>query len=173
MRTNKLMMMALLGSIMTFGACKKNTDSVTVIDKETFITQAGSGNLLEIQAGAMAKQRGQDAEVRAYGDHMVTDHAQASTELKAVADAKGIAMPTQLTAAHQQELTVLSPLNGQAFDKAFMTLMVNSHKEQVDLFQKATTRVTDADLRALAKAKLPTLQEHLTAAIALNAKINP
>jgi putative membrane protein len=173
MRTKKIMMIALLACIVLFGACSKDTDSVTVIDRETFVTQAGSGNLLEIQAGAMAKQRGQSDEVRAYGDHMVTDHTQASTELKAVADAKGVAMPTELTAAHQQELGVLSPLNGAAFDKAFMTLMVNSHKEQVDLFQNATTRLTDADLKALAKAKLPTLQEHLTEAIALNAKINP
>lgn len=162
----------LLGSMLSFQACKNNDNDVAIIESGAFVNQAASGNMLEIQAGAMAQQRGQSTAVKAYGEHMVTDHTTASNELKAMAQSKGITVPTQLMEAHQQMLSTLTPLTGDAFDKAFTKLMVDSHNEQVSLFERASVSVNDADFRTLAKNKLPTLREHLQEAVALNATIN-
>src|SRR4051794_39026906 len=110
MRISKTLMIMLLGSVLSFQACKNDDNDATTLDKNNFVMQAASGNMLEIQAGAMAQQKGQNAQVKAYGEHMVTDHTKASAELKTMAESKGITVPTQLMAAHQQKLETLTPL---------------------------------------------------------------
>ena len=167
-------MIMLLSSFLSFQSCSNNDDEESMtIDRQTFVTQAASGNMLEIQAGAMAAQNAQNTAVKAYGQHMVQDHSQASTELASIANSKQLSVPTALTEKHQAQLNALKPLTGSAFDKAFMTLMVASHQEQVSLFEQASIGVNDDDLRAFAGNKLPVLREHLQGAQQLNASVNP
>ncbi len=64
------------------------------------------------------------------------------------------------------------PLTGVAFDKAFATLMVQSHEEQVNLFEQASNNVEDDDLKDFAREKLPTLKAHLEEARQLNTTVN-
>jgi putative membrane protein len=163
----------LVGCILLFQACKDDDNETTRMDNQEFVTMAASGNMLEIQAGQLATQKGVKAEVKSYGEHMVNDHTTASLELSTMAQRKGLTVPAQLTTQHQQQLAVLAPLAGENFDKAFMSLMVKSHQEQVSLFERASTSVNDKDLRSLAAKKLPVLKEHLQEALALNATVNP
>jgi len=174
MKKTNIWIIMLLSSVLSFQACSDDDDDdAMTLSSQTFVTEATSGNMLEIQAGAMAVQKAQNAQVKAYGQHMVTDHTQASAEMATVANSKGLTVPTQLTAKHQTQLSTLSPLTGTAFDKAFMNLMVQSHQEQVSLFERASDNVDDGDLKALAINKLPVLQAHLQEAIQLNKGINP
>jgi putative membrane protein len=53
-----------------------------------------------------------------------------------------------------------------------MALMVQSHQEQVNLFERASNSVQDKDLKSLATTKLPVLREHLDGATKLNATVN-
>ncbi|RFZ81672.1 DUF4142 domain-containing protein [Mucilaginibacter terrenus] len=172
MKKFTLGLMMLLGSIVSLQSCKDEENDGMRISSQEFTTQAASGNMLEIQAGQLALTKASNAEVKQYGQHMVTDHTKATDELKATAAKNNITVPTQLTAAHQQQLNALAPLSGAEFDKAFAALMVQSHQEQVTLFEKATTYADIGDFRTLAAEKLPTLKEHLTEATTLNATVN-
>jgi putative membrane protein len=171
MKTLKLGIIVLLGSILSMQACKDDDDDVEMMDNQTFVTEASSANLLEIQAGNLALQSATNAQVKAFAQHMATDHTQASAELLAVATSKNLSVSTQLNAKHQQQLGTLTGLTAAAFDKQFMALMVQSHQESVDLFERASQGVNDTDLRTFAANKLPVLKAHLTEATQLNAAL--
>ena len=51
------------------------------------------GGMAEVQLGQMAQQKAQSADVKAFGNRMVTDHSKANDELKQLATTKGLAMP--------------------------------------------------------------------------------
>jgi putative membrane protein len=45
-----------------------------------------------------------------------------------------------------------------------MDMMVDDHKEDIDMFEKAANNLKDADLKAFAARTLPTLRAHLDSA---------
>ncbi|RVT97273.1 DUF4142 domain-containing protein [Mucilaginibacter limnophilus] len=174
MKKAKLLLIMLTGSMFAFQSCKDdNKEDEMVMAKQEFVTEAASSNMLEVQAGAMAQQKADNEAVEHYGEHMVTDHTKATVELAAIVNNKDLNMPTQLMEKHQQMLNSIANLTGAAFDKAFMNMMVTSHEQTVALFEKASIQVNDNELRAFAKAKLPTLKAHLEEAKELNATVNP
>lgn len=71
-------------------------------DVENFIRQAGMIDMMEIQAGNLAKQRAVHSEVRSYGEMMVTDHTNSSKELKGIASRRNIMLPDHSTMHHTQ-----------------------------------------------------------------------
>jgi putative membrane protein len=173
MKILKITMMALLGSVLFLQACKKDNDNNNnTLDKTSFVMQASSSNMFEIQAGQMAMQKGMNDAVKAYGQHMVADHTKAANEMKVIAQSKGITVSDQLMDKQQQQLNILAPLTGANFDKAFAALMIQSHQETIVLFTNAASNVNDNDLKSFAKAKLPTLRDHLEDAQDLNETVN-
>src|SRR5688500_14725755 len=61
-----------------------------------FVTAAASGGMLEVELGKVASQKGAAAEVKKFGDHMVTDHSKANTELKSLAGKKNWTIPAKM-----------------------------------------------------------------------------
>jgi putative membrane protein len=129
-----------------------------------FVTNAGMSGLAEVQMGNLALQKAQSAEVKAYAQRMVTDHAKGNEELSQLATVKGLALPAELDAEHKAGMDHLNSLSGAEFDKAYMQHMIPDHEKAVAEFDKASTSATDADIKAWAGKTLPTLQEHLAAA---------
>ncbi|WP_256009154.1 DUF4142 domain-containing protein [Desertivirga xinjiangensis] len=172
MKKWSIAVMLLAGSILV-QSCKDDDDDDFSMDRQMFVTQASSGNMLEIQAGQLAIEQGSHQEVKNYGQHMVTDHTAAGAELATLASAKNLSVSMQLMANHQQQFNVLTPLTGPAFDMAFADLMVKSHQEQVNLFDMASKEVNDADLRDFAREKLPVLKAHLEEAQELKVTVTP
>src|SRR5215204_1649351 len=99
---------------------------------------------------------------------MVNEHSQANTELMTLASSKGITLPTALDEKQQKDANKLQGNTGAEFDRAFAKMMVSHHKKDVSDFEKQSTKGTDPDLKAFATKTLPTLQEHLQMAMALD-----
>jgi putative membrane protein len=108
--------------------------------------------------------------VKQFAERMVDDHGKTNTELKSLAAQKNVTLPTELDAKHKAMQDKLSKLSGAAFDRAYMAHMVNAHKDAVALFEKQARSGNDAELKAFAEKKLPTIQQHLKMAQDLNAK---
>lgn len=166
-------MLMLLGAALATG-CSKDDDEYYTISNQEFVTQASSSNMFEIAAGTMAVQKSTNADVKAFGQHMMTDHGTAATEMANLANQKGWTIPSSMLQKHQANLNTLSGLSGAAFDKQFADMMVMSHQETITLFDMADNDngVPDADLRSFASGKLPTLKHHLEEATQLKAKVN-
>ena len=139
-------------------------------DKE-FVMKAAIGGMAEVAGGQTATQNASNADVKAFGQRMVTDHSKANDELKQLATTKGLALPTAPDAEHQKKLDELSKKTGKAFDKAYMDDMVKDHEEDVAEFQKQSTSAQDPDLKSWAAKTLPTLQDHLKMAKATQKKV--
>lgn len=144
----------------TTGSTGGTSSALSPDDKE-FLSKAGMGGLAEVQMGNLALQKASSADVKAFGQRMVTDHSKANEELQALATAKGAALPTELTGEMKDAYDHLNGLSGAEFDKAYMKHMVEDHEKDVAEFDKASTSATDADLKAWAGKTLPTLQSHL------------
>ena len=135
-----------------------------------FLKEAIRGDIAETQIGQLAQQKSTNAEVKSFGQELVTDHSQASTEATSLAQTMKITVPTKPNRKAQTEYEKLSKLSGSAFDKEFASYAVKDHEEDIAKFQKEA-KANDGQVSALAQKTLPVLQKHLEAAQALEAKV--
>ena len=126
-----------------------------------FAAEAAMGGMEEVELGRMAAEKGATDEVRQFGRRMVEDHSKANEELTRLAAEKGWALPSSLDAKHRADVEKLAPLAGEAFDRAYVKMMLADHKKDVGEFQRQSERGPDAELKAFATRTLPTLREHL------------
>ena len=152
------------------GAAMKAGASVPAGDL-AFVKKAAVGGLAEVEMGKMAQQKGSSDQVKQFGSRMVEDHSKANDELKQVATAKGIALPTDLDAKHKSKMDKMQKLSGAQFDRAYMDDMVADHKEDVADFKKQANGGKDSDLKAFAAKTLPTLEDHLKMAQSTDAAV--
>ncbi|MFC5410028.1 DUF4142 domain-containing protein [Larkinella bovis] len=136
-------------------------------DDSEFMVKAASGGMMEVELGNLAQQKAQSKAVKDFGAMMVSDHSKANEELKALAASKNLTIPATLSDDHQQHVNDLSKLSGAEFDKEYVKMMVDDHKEDIDLFKEASFDAKDADIKAFAGKTLPTLQKHYDAVKAI------
>lgn len=179
--TGKLCLVALLA--WTFQACGGGTgtqqdavdsaqdvnDTSAAVDQESsdFAVKAASGGMMEVQLGDAAQQQAAGSRVKEFGNMMVRDHSKANDELKTLAVSKNITLPDSVGDDHKQHIDDMKKKKGADFDKAYIDMMVDDHKEDVDMFEKAANNLKDADLKAFAARTLPTLRAHLDSAKAI------
>lgn len=137
-----------------------------------FVLEAASGGMLEVKLGKLAEDRAANPDVRKFGERMVTDHTKVNKDLMAVAEKKGIKLPTELTKKHQEAFDKFKDLKGADFDKSYMKGMVKDHEEDAEAFAKEAKDGTDADVKAFAERTLPVIKEHLKMAKDINAKLD-
>jgi len=140
-------------------------------DDRAFVLEAGPGGLAEVELGRLAAQKGQSADVKKFGQRMVTDHSKANAELKKLAASKGITLPPQMDVEQMAEHDRLAKLSGADFDREYMTLMVKDHDKDVAAFMDEAKDGTDPDIKSFAAKTLPTLQEHQRLAKEIKAKL--
>jgi putative membrane protein len=139
-------------------------DETKTEDDTEFAVEAADGGMFEVQLGQLAQANASSAEVKNFAKMMVDDHSKANDELKATAAQKNISLPGTLSDKCQKKYDELAGKTGEEFDKAYIDLMVSDHEEDLDAFKKEAEKGNDADLKAWAAGKVPTLQHHLDAA---------
>ncbi|HSB94585.1 MAG TPA: DUF4142 domain-containing protein [Flavitalea sp.] len=141
------------------------TTASSLTDKDNeFVMKAASGGMMEVELGKLAQEKASNPRVKEFGSMMVTDHTKANDELKSLAQSKGVTLPGTMTDEHQKHVKDLGEKSGKDFDEAYMKMMVDDHKEDVDHFEDCSKDSKDADLKAFATKTLPVLQKHLAEA---------
>jgi putative membrane protein len=135
---------------------------------QNFMIEAAMGGMMEVEMGRWASQVGTSDAVKQFGRKMVEDHSRSNEELKQLAQAKGVTLPTALDQKHAQEVSKLARMKGADFDRYYSKKMLSDHQKDVAAFEKQSTKGADAEVKAFAAKTLPTLQEHLTLAKSLN-----
>jgi putative membrane protein len=128
---------------------------------DTFMTKAAQGGMAEVEMGRIAVKNASNEQVKQFGQRMIDDHTKANDQLKSLAGKKNVTLPSDVDAKQRAGLDKLSKLNGAAFDREYMTMMVKDHQEDVAEFEKASKTESDPDVKAFAANTLPTLQDHL------------
>jgi putative membrane protein len=120
------------------------------------------GNMAEVDAGKMALEKSQNAEVKKFAQQMVDDHGSALADVQALARAKNVTLPDGAGAMAKTKATALKALSGNLFDKEYAKRAgVGDHESTLKLLQKIQKDGKDGDLKALAAKMQPTVEHHL------------
>jgi putative membrane protein len=128
---------------------------------QAFVQHAAGGGMAEVELGKLAHDKASSADVKAFGDRMVSDHEKANDELKQLAQAKNITLPAAIDKKEKALYDRLSKLSGAAFDRAYMNAMLADHKKVVAEFKRESSAGADPDVKAFAAKTLPTIEDHL------------
>jgi len=132
---------------------------------QNIMRDLAQANLSEIETGKVALQKSNNDQVKTYAQKMIDDHTQAQKDLEQLAQAKGVTLPTEPDNKHQSELKKLSSLEGEKFDKRYLSQGgLSDHRNTHRLLERAQSRATDPDLKALVSKVEPVVSQHLTMA---------
>ncbi|MCO4893144.1 DUF4142 domain-containing protein [Cupriavidus sp. WGtm5] len=130
-----------------------------------FMNKAAQAGQMEIDASKLAETKATSATVKRFAGQMLQDHRAAAEDLKRLANAKGVQLPTTPSPADQKKLEAMGALQGASFDKQYADEVgVKAHNDAVALFRKAASDARDSDVRDFAKKTLTTLEHHLESA---------
>ncbi|MEA2726336.1 MAG: putative rane protein [Acetobacteraceae bacterium] len=124
--------------------------ALSAADK-TFVNEAASGGLAEVQLGQLAQQKASSPQVKQFGQRMMDDHTKANQELQAIAETENLTLPTQPEKY-----------------RAYIEHMVQDHEKDVAAFRKEARSRQDPAVEGFAQKYLPVLEQHLQMAKALN-----
>ncbi len=132
-----------------------------------FVTEAAQSDMFEILSSKLAANKTQ-GDVKQFATQMATDHTKTTGDLKRLAPAAKVPLPTAMDSSQQSMLDKLKGLNGDDFAKQYVSDQVSAHKTAVSLFERYGKGGENAKLRSWAAQTLPTLQHHLDMANDLN-----
>lgn len=142
-------------------SCSALISAQTVTPKDkAFIEDALQGGLLEVKLGELSQAKASSTEVKTFGQHMISDHSKANSELIALAQRKNVVVPVTLNEKGQKIYDMLAEKNGADFDKAYTKCMVKDHKKDICEFKKEAKKGDDVDLKGFASSKITTLEHH-------------
>jgi putative membrane protein len=143
---------------------------VNTADRD-FINKAATGGATEVELGRLATLRAARPSVRSFGERMMIDHGRGNAELAALAQGKGLPLPTALEPSQLAMRDRLNALSGADFDRAYMSEMVRDHTEDIALFEREAEISADPDIKAWAARSLPMLRDHLALARQVNSEV--
>jgi putative membrane protein len=150
---------------------KTGVDSMLGVTPSTedFVKEVAMSDMLEIQSSKLALDKG-DAQAKSFAQHMITDHQKTTTELQGLVKTGAVKVtpPSELDAPHQSKLDKLKKETGRDFANSYDELQVSAHKDAVSLFERYAKGGDNPQLKDWAGKTLPTLQQHLQMAEALN-----
>src|SRR5438034_9376548 len=126
---------------------------------KSFMMNAAKGGMMEVEWGKVAAQNAQNADVKKFGNRMVTDHSKANSELMALAKEEGVSLPGAKAPGKWKS------------DKDYMDMMVKDHQADLAEFQKEAQNGTDPDLKAFASKYSKVVQQHLDLAKQTQSKL--
>ncbi|ARP89488.1 hypothetical protein CAL14_03610 [Bordetella genomosp. 9] len=140
---------------------------------QRFIEHAAQVNTFETEASEWAARNAEHDDVKRYADMMIQDHGNVSRELKALAAAKGVTLPTDLPAGESRSLKTLRAETGTRLDEDYVDkVAVAAHKEAVQEFVDAAEHAKDPEVKAFAQQTLPVLKAHWEAGMALRKSLS-
>jgi putative membrane protein len=147
-----------------------SSSALSSADKKGLIDMA-TANMNEIAAGKLAVSKSQNPDVKAFAQQMIDDHGSSLTEVQALAQTKGVTLPTEPDAKHKAMAAKLEKLSGPDFDKEYMKNGgLADHKTVHALLMKDQKAAKDPDVKALATKILPVVEQHLKSAQTITAK---
>jgi putative membrane protein len=128
---------------------------------KAWLQKVGGNNYAEVQLGQLALDKGTSDAVKAFGEHMVTDHGKGFADTQKLAASYGVEVPNQLNSEQQAQYDQLSSLSGQSFDNAYTDAMTQAHFKSIASYATEAATTTDPALKDFATQKLAKAEDHL------------
>ena len=132
---------------------------------EKILKDMAMANMAEVEGGKLAQGKSQNSDVKAFAQQMIDDHTANLNEVKALAQARGVTLPTEPDAKHKAMAAKLEKMSGDAFDKAYMKQAgVQDHKTVHAKLMAASKKAKDPEVKALVDKTEPVVAQHLKSA---------
>ena len=106
----------------------KKGGNLSAKDK-SFMMNAAKGGMMEVEWGKLAAENAQSADVKKFGNRMVTDHSKANEELMALAQEEGVKLPSEKAGGKWKS------------DKDYMDMMVKDHEKDLAEFESEAKKI--------------------------------
>ena len=147
-----------------------NTPPPTIATDEessSFLVRAANGGMEEMQLGEIARQKAVNQNVKDFGTMMVKDHSAENDVVKAMAARRNVTLPTAVGDKEKKEINDLNKKSGAGFDIAYMKNMIRNHTKKITLFENASDKVKDTEVKTFIDNALPQLRNYLDSAKAI------
>ncbi len=134
-----------------------------------FAQKVAASNAAELELSRIAYVRAHSPEVRAFARQLLIDHRDMSINLDNFALERGYLIAWEIQPEMASTIERLRTLDGPAFDRAYMDVMVDAHSKSVATLE--TQAASGRETASLANASLPTVRHHLEMARALDARL--
>lgn len=138
------------------------TQTAPISDAD-FMKIVAANNVAEIAYSDIADSAAKRSAVKAYADQVEAGHVATDRELKNLAEKKGVTLPTEMSTAQKTTRDELAKLKDEAFERAYLTQMIVSHKAAIADFTKASSSA-DADVKRFADRRVAVVRQLLTKA---------
>lgn len=129
---------------------------------QNIMREIAQANMAEVRAATIALQKSDTDQVKTFAQKMIDDHTQAQQELEQLAQSKGVTLPTELDRKNQAMAKKLESLEGAKFDKQYLSQGgVKDHRETHRMLNRAETRASDPELKALITKIEPVVSNHM------------
>jgi len=156
----------------------KDTGALTQAEADV-LRKLHHANTMEVEAGNLAKTRGDAKGIKNYGAELVKDHTKADSDVLKLAKSKTVVMtaPMPKNAAEEKQgkdemarMSRLRELKGADFDREFVNMMLSDHERDIQFVRDSRAAASDVQLKMLLEKMLPVLEKHRDDAQALMRK---
>jgi putative membrane protein len=153
--------LALLAAGLLLAVPGVRAQTTPFVEYTNFLQAAAQGGMTEVKLGEFAAKKGTTDEIKDFGREMVKDHGAMNAELKALADKKGVTLPTSLDAKHQELVDKMKNLPGSEFDDTYVLEMVKAHQKDLQGFKDELDGTHDPELQNFLAKSIPVVEMHL------------
>lgn len=140
---------------------------ITEVDRQ-FMVQDASGGAYEIALAALAQQRSSRDDIKAYAAMLIQDHAEYNAALQQLARAKGVTLPTEMSADDRTKLNSINLQGGSTLDRSFVLEATRINEEDKKAAQEEAATTKDPDIKSFLQrfAAIDTKHEQAAKALA-------
>jgi putative membrane protein len=125
-----------------------------------FVQQAVATDEFAVGASRIALLRTTHPQIRELAEMLIRDHTASNTELKALPEGSTRVTGTALDETRQRKLVKLTDHLGDDFNRWYVQMMVEEHRDAVRLYRAYAENGEVPMLKAFAQKHLPRLELH-------------
>ena len=135
--------------------------TAAVNDDAGFAAAIAASDLYEIESAELAADKASNADVKAFAQHLRTDHEKSTAELKSAAGTANITVTPALDSEKQAMLNRLRALSDAEFDREFVNQQKTAHQKALALLQSYANSGGNEALKTFAAKTATAVKGHL------------
>jgi putative membrane protein len=126
-------MAVIAAGALTFGGAPASArpTAFSSAQDQSWLSAGMQGDRFEIIGGKLAQTHSTNTDVRRLGRTLVSDHRRSLKAAAAIAHPLGVTVAHQPSPSQRWELDMLRRLHGSAFDRAYTTLEIKDHQQDI------------------------------------------
>jgi putative membrane protein len=138
------------------------SNSVQSMADQSFVSEAMQGSMAEVQLAQLAQQKSQSQDVKQFAQKMANDHTQMNQKwFDPVARQLNVSEPKSPSKKDKKLMAKLEGLNGDEFDKEYITAMLKDHQDDLKKFKQEADATQDPNLKQIATQGSTVISQHL------------